>query len=323
MEKRMIYLISLIAELSQKIDIPKVYSKKFEASGNKYLSPTERIRIIDLMDHFITAGIVGRSEVLPILGKDGDQITEFEPDIIGGQFPYSASDVTQLMAGVPMYTATGNEIPTIQQMEVKYSKKIAAAIGNRFEKQCAEVYLKGTYTDKDKKVLNVGVTEEENLTWTGKKISTEILNIILAYHTKHGVFPNVEVGEKIFNAIKDEADNSKQNINGVKFIFGETPYLELGQKKIELLYNAKDSQDKIIDVSNKVILSIPKNLAVGYGCLTYGDAKTNETKILRSEFIAGDTRVDETTGNKGLWGKSAPMPIVLSTAKFKRYTITL
>ena len=42
MNKRMIYLISLIAEMSQKLNIPKRYSKKFINSGNEYLSPTEK-----------------------------------------------------------------------------------------------------------------------------------------------------------------------------------------------------------------------------------------------------------------------------------------
>ena len=48
MNKRMIYLISLIAEMSQKLNIPKRYSKKFINSGNEYLSPTEKIRLEDI-----------------------------------------------------------------------------------------------------------------------------------------------------------------------------------------------------------------------------------------------------------------------------------
>ena len=89
MDKRMIYLINLIAEMAKKLTIPKNYSSKFTASGNEYLSPTERIRIEDMNDFFVTAGIVGRTEILPILGKDGYEVIEFEPDIIGGQYPYS------------------------------------------------------------------------------------------------------------------------------------------------------------------------------------------------------------------------------------------
>ena len=65
-----------------------------------------------------------------------------------------------------MYTKTGAEIPTIKQMEAKYSRLIAAAIDNRFEKQCAEVYLKGTYTDKNKKAHEVGVKADKPLSWT-------------------------------------------------------------------------------------------------------------------------------------------------------------
>ena len=228
MNKRMIYLISLIAEMSQKLNIPKRYSKKFINSGNEYLSPTEKIRIEDLTDHFVTAGIVGRTEVLPILGKDGYRVIEFEPDIIGGQFPYSASDLIQIKAGVPMYTKTGAEIPTIKQMEAKYSRLIAAAIDNRFEKQCAEVYLKGTYTDKNKKAHEVGVKADKPLSWTnGTTIFVdEVLKLALAYQTKHGMWPEIEVGETIFNAIKNEANDTRQNINKVEFrVDGNEPYL--------------------------------------------------------------------------------------------------
>lgn len=316
MNKRMIYLISLIAEMSQKLNIPKRYSTKFLNSGNEYLSPTEKIRIEDLTDHFVTAGIVGRTEVLPILGKDGYRVIEFEPDIIGGQFPYTASDLIQLKAGLPMYTKTGAEIPTIKQLEAKYSRMIAAAIDNRFEKQCAEVYLKGTYTDKDKKALS----------WTnGTTIfADEVLKLALAYQTKHGIWPEIEVGETIFNAIKNEANDTRQNINKVEFrVEGNKPYLLIGTQRIELLVNAKGTDDKEIDTKNLIILSNVNNLAVGYGCLVYGDVQSNESVLVRAKVIAGDTKVDETTGSKGLWGKSAPMPIILSTAKFERYKVTI
>ncbi|WP_278572563.1 hypothetical protein [Fusobacterium ulcerans] len=324
MDKRMIYLISLIAELSQKIDIPKVYSNKFKASGNNYLSPTEKIRIEDLTNHFVTAGIVGRSEVLPIIGRDGYVITEFEPDVIGAQSPYSASDLTLLQAGIPMFTATGTEIPTIKQLENKYGRILAAAIGNRFEKQCAEVYLKGTYTDKDGKILNVGVIKNTDITFTANTIySDEILKLMLSYQKKFGFFPTVEVGETIFNALKNEANNTRQNINGVKFVFGEVPYLEIGQKKIEILCDGKDTKDNVIDTKNLIILSTPRNLAVGYGCLTYGDIKANESRLVRAEIAAGDTAVEATSGSKGLWAKSAPMPILLTTEKFKRYKVKI
>lgn len=326
MDKRMIYLISLIAEMSQKLNISKRYSTKFLSSGNEYISPTEKIRIDDLTDHFVTAGIVGRTEVLPILGKDGYKAIDFEPDIIGGQFPYSASDLIQLRAGLHMYTKTGTEIPTIKQLEAKYSRMIAAAIDNKFEKQCAEVYLKGTYTDKDKKVLEVGVKTDKALSWTkGKNIFVdEILDLALAYQTKHGVWPEIEVGKDIFNAIKNEANDTKQNINKVEFrVDGNEPYLMIGAQKVGLLINAKGTDDKEIDTKNLIVLSNVNNLAVGYGCLVYGDVKTNESILVRAKLIAGDTKVDETTGSKGLWGKSAPMPIVLATAKFERYKVTI
>lgn len=323
MDKRMIYLISLIAELSKRMDIPRVYSTKFLNSGNKYLSPTERIRIEDLTDYFVTAGIVGRDEILPIVDKNGFAVTEFEPDIIGAQALFSPSDIIQLQAGIPLITSTGNEIPTIKQLENKYSRIIAAALGNKFERMCAEAYLKGTYVDKDGVLINVGVTENKSLSFTAKTVySDEILALLLKYHTKHGMFPKVEIGEKIFTALKNEANNSRQNINNVKFVFGEQPYLELGEKKIELLTNGKDATGEVIDTQNMIILSDPKGLAVGYGCLMYGDIKSNESKLIRAELIAGDTRVEETSGSKGLWGKSAPMPIVLSLEKFERYEVT-
>ena len=70
MNKRMIYLISLIAEMSQKLNIPKRYSKKFINSGNEYLSPTEKIRIEDLTDHFVTAGIVEQKFYLFLVKMD-------------------------------------------------------------------------------------------------------------------------------------------------------------------------------------------------------------------------------------------------------------
>lgn len=326
MNKRMIYLISLIAEMSQKLNIPKRYSKKFINSGNEYLSPTEKIRIEDLTDHFVTAGIVGRTEVLPILGKDGYRVMEFEPDIIGGQFPYSASDLIQLKAGLPMYTKTGAEIPTIKQLEAKYSRMIAAAIDNRFEKQCAEAYLKGTYTDKDKKVFEVGVKSDKPLSWTkGTTVFVdEVLKLALAYQTKNGVWPEIEVGETIFNAIKNEANDTRQNINKVEFrVDGNEPFLMIGTQKVGLLVNVKGTDDKEIDTKNLIILSNVNNLAVGYGCLVYGDIANNESVLVRSKVIAGDTKVDETTGSKGLWGKSAPMPVILSTAKFERYKVTI
>jgi hypothetical protein len=71
-----------------------------------------------------------------------------------------------------------------------------------------------------------------------------------------------------------------------------------------------------------IILSDPKTLAVGYGCLVYGDVKTNESKVIKAEKIAGETTVEATSGSKGIWAKSAPMPVLASIKKYVRYVAT-
>ena len=324
MDKRMIYLINLIAEMAKKLNIPKTYSSKFIASGNEYLSPTEKIRIEDMNDFFVTAGIVGRTDILPVIGKDGYEVIEFEPDIIGGQYFYSPTDLITVQAGVPTLTKTGSEISSIEQLEAKAARIIAASIENRFERQCAQVYLKGTYTDKDGKVLNVGTTEEESKTWATKsKYSDELLKLCLDYQTKYGEFPKVEVGLTVFNALKNEANDTRQNINNVRFVFGATPYLEVSGQKIDLLVDAKGVDNVLIDTKDLVILSTTSNLAVGYGCLQYGDVKSNASKLVKAKTVAGDLRVESMTGSSGLWGKSAPMPLLLNVNKFKRYKIAI
>lgn len=323
MDKRMIYIISLIAAATQKLNVPQVYSNKFLNSGNVYYSPTEKIRIDDLTDHFLVAGIVGRNEILPLLGKDGFNTLEFEPDVIGGQFQYQPSDLLTVGAGVPLYTKDGSEIPAAKAIEAKYAKMIAAAIANKKERQAADAYLKGTYTDKNKKVYEVGVKTTKELTWTGKILSDEIIALALEFSKKHSISPKIEVGLSVFNAIKNEANNTIQNINGVKFVLDTIPYLTIGHLKIELLTNAKGTDGKEIDTTSLMILSDPTVLALGYGCLTYGDINSNQTKLLRTDIIAGELRVEVTTGSKGLWGKSAPMPILLSTERFNRYKVTL
>lgn len=321
MNERMIYLAALI--IAAQTHVPQIYSQKFRAAGNTYLSPTEKIRVDELADHFVVAGIVGRNEVLPILGKDGFSKLEFEPDVIGGQFAFSASDIIQLQAGVPTYTKDGTVLETVQALEAKYAKMAKAAIENKFERQCADVYLKGSYTSKDGEVIYPGTKDNAAITLKGKVVSDELIKIALTYKTKNGTMPKIELGMSVFNALKNEANNSQQNINGVKFNFGDTPTLTIGDVKIEMLEDAKGSDGKIIDTTKMIILSNPSTLAIGYGCLQYGDIKTNESKIVKSELAAGELRVEETTGQKGLWAKSAPMPVVLATSKFVRYAATL
>ena len=323
--KRMIYLINLIAEMSKKVTISEYYYSKFVNSGNEYLSPTEKIRIEDMNDFFVTAGIVGRNDILPIIGKDGSNIIEFEPDIIGSQYIYQPSDLIAAQAGVPAITTTGQEIKPIEQLEAKAARFLGAALKNRAIKQCNQAYLKGTYTDKNNKVFNVGVTDETELQWNSKtKYSDEILKVIMEYHTKVGVFPEVEVGLTVFNALKNEANDTRQNINNVKFVHGESPYLEMGEGlKINLLLDAKGVDDALIETKDLIILSQRSNLAVGYGCLQYGDVKTNQSKLIRAKTIAGDLRVEAMTGSTGMWNKSAPMPCLLSLSRYKRYKVTI
>lgn len=323
MNKKMIYLAALINAATQQINVPQTYSTKFKTSGNAYLSPTEKIRVDELADHFVVAGIVGRNEVLPILGKDGFSTIEFAPDIIGGQFTYTPTDVIQLQAGVPTYTKDGSVVESAKALEVKYAKIARAAIANKFERQCAEVYLKGTYTGEDKKPLTVGKKENKTLTLTGKKCSDEIIKLFLDYRKKFNVSPKMEVGMSVFNSIKNEANDSNQNVNGVKFQMGDVPKLTIGNFVIEMLEDTKGPNGDLIDTSKTIILSDPKGLAVGYGCLQYGDIKTNESKLIKAEMIAGELRVEETSGQKGIWAKSAPMPIILTLDKFVRYTVTL
>lgn len=323
MNERMIYLISLIAAATQKINVPQVYSQRFKSSGNVYYSPTEKIRIDDLTDHFLVAGLVDRNEILPLLGKDGFNTLEFEPDVIGGQFQYQPSDLLMVGAGVPLYTKEGKEITSIQALEAKYAKMAAAAIANKFERQAADAYLKGTYTDKTGKTYEVGVKTAKTLNWTGKIKSDELIALQMDFVTKHSIAPKIEVGLAIFNALKNEANDTRQNINGVKFNAGDEPNLTVGNLKVELLKNAKGADGKLIDTKNSLILSDPSILALGYGCLTYGDTTTNESKLVRSDLVAGELTVEVTTGSKGLWAKSAPMPVLLSTTRFNRYTVTL
>ncbi|MGB6129617.1 MAG: hypothetical protein WBG30_12760 [Psychrilyobacter sp.] len=323
MNKRMIWLAALLNAATQKLEVPKTYSSKFEGSGNKYLSPTEMIRVDDMMDHFVVAGIVGRNEVLPILGKDGFSKLEFEPDIIGGEFPYSASDITTVNAGVPTYTTNGKIIDSVKAMEAKYVKMGAAAIVNKFERQCVDAYLKGIYIDKKGKELNVGVKTNKSLALASKIISDVILGLALDWTTKKGGRPKIEVGLTVFNKIKNEANDTKQNINKVSFSYTDTgASLQVGALKIELLVDGIGTDGKVVDTSKMIILSDPKTLAVGYGCLTYGDVKTNETKIIKAEKLAGETRVEATSGSKGIWTKSAPMPVLANIKKYIRYVAT-
>ncbi len=323
MDKRMIWLAALLNAATQKLEVPKTYSSKFEGSGNKYLSPTEKIRIDDMMDHFVVAGIVGRNEVLPILGKDGYSKLEFEPDVIGGEFPYSASDLTTVKAGVPTYTTDGKVINSAKAMEAKYIKMGAAAIINKFERQCVDAYLKGIYIDEKGKELVVGVKANKTLALSSKVVSDEILKLVLEWTSKYGGRPKIEVGLELFNAIKNEANDTKQNINKVSFLYTDGgASLQIGALKIELLVDGAGTDGKIVDTSKMLILSDPKILAIGYGCLVYGDIKTNESKIIKAEKIAGETRVEATSGSKGIWTKSAPMPILANAKKYVRYVVT-
>lgn len=323
MNEKMIHLIALINAAKQRIQIPQVYSKKFMAAGNKFLSNTEAIRVDEMLDHFVIAGIVGREDILPLLGKDGFKSIEFTPDIVGGTFAYSASDLTNIKAGVPTYTTDGKEIDSVAAMETKYARIASASVSNRIERQCADAYLKGTYTDKDGTVHNVGVTSGTTLAFSNKVASDVILDKITKYIKKYGVSPKVEAGVTLFNNIKNEALNASQNINGVSFSFqGDTASLSVAGKKIEMLMDAVGTDGNNIDTSTMLVLSDPTTLAVGYGCLVWGDIKSNESKIARSELVAGELRVEETTGQKGIWAKSAPMPIVVNTNKFNRYNCT-
>jgi hypothetical protein len=323
MNEKMIFLISLIAAAQQRIQGSQIYTKKFLASGNKFLSNTETIRVDELLDHFVIAGVVGRQDVLPLLSKDGFQKTEFEPDIVGGQYPYSASDVLNLRAGVPTYTTDGKEIDSVAALEVKYAKMSAAAIYNRIERQCADAYLKGTYTDKAGKTHNVGVTTSTTLALADKVVSDEILSKVTAFIKKHGVSPKIEAGITVFNAIKNEARSSENNINGVSFSYnGDTATLTVAGKQVELLMDAIGTDGNTIDTSAMLILSVPNSLGIGYGCLTWGDVKANETRIAKAEVVAGELSVEATSGQKGLWAKSAPMPVVLNQKKFNRYNCT-
>jgi hypothetical protein len=319
----MIHIVALINEATQRIKVTTIYTKKFMAPRNKYLSNTEKIRIDEMNDHFISAGIVGRDQVLPILNKDGFKTAEMEPDIIGGQFPYSAGDLTNIKAGVPTYTTDGKEIGSEAAMEAKYAKMAAASIINRLERQCADAYLKGTYTDKDGTTYNVGVTSGTTLSFTDKVASDEVIKKVVAFRKKYVVTPKVEAGINLFNAIKNEAKDAATNINGVSFQIGvEELTLSIGSLKIVLLEDATGTDGNNIDTSSMLILSDPNTLAVGYGCLVYGDTASNASILARAEKVAGELKVEEMTGGKGLWAKSAPMPVLANTSKFNRYSCT-
>lgn len=320
MNKTMIMIIALVS--AAKYSYPQPYLNKFIGNNNYYDAITEKIRVDDLYTHFIEAGIVNRNDELPIIKVNGFDKLEVEPPIVGGEIPYSASDLLALGAGVPEYTADGQILTAEDTLKKKYSTILKASIENRKEVMAGDIFLTGKTIGPHGEEIDMGLEKEKSLTLTGKNVTDEISSLISNYYIKHAIAPTIDVGINIFNKIKSEALNAKQNVNKV-VIHGNPAdpsnmYLTVNDIKIGLL-----SRHKKIDPANKIVLYNPLVMGLAFAGLTYGDIKTNETKVVKARLLASETRVTEQNGSKGLWAKSAPLPLVINIKQFERYNVTL
>lgn len=320
MNKTMIMIIALIS--AAKYSYPQPYLNKFTASNNYYESITEKIRLDDLYTHFTEAGIVNRNDELPIIKVNGFNKLEVEPPIVGGEITYSASDLLVLEAGVPEYTTDGKVLTSEDALKKKYSTILKASIENRKEIMAAEIFLTGKTTGPHGEDIDMGLEEEKSITLTGKNVTDEISSLISEYYIKYSIIPTIDVGINIFNKIKAEALNAKQNVNKVT-VYGNPAdpanmYLTINDMKIGLL-----SRHKKIDPANRVVLYNPLVMGIAFAGLTYGDIKTNQAKVVKARLLANETRVTEQNGSKGLWAKSAPLPLVINVKQFERYNVTL
>lgn len=320
MNKTMIMIIALIS--AAKYNYPQPYLNKFTASNNYYESITEKIRLDDLYSHFTEAGVVNRNDELPIIKVNGFDKLEVEPPIVGGEIPYSASDLLVLAAGVPEYTTDGKMLTSEEALKKKYSTILKAAIENRKEVMAGDIFLTGKTLGPHGEEIDMGLEEEKSLTLTGKNVTDEITAMISEYYTKHSIIPTVDVGINIFNKIKNEALNAKQNINKVT-VHGNPAdptnmFLTINDNmRIGLL-----SRHKKIDPANKIIMSNPFVMGLAFAGLTYGNTKTNNVEVVKARLLANETRVSD-QGYKGLWAKSAPLPLVINVKQFERYNVTL
>lgn len=320
MNKTMIMIIALVS--AAKYSYPQPYLNKFIGNNNYYDAITEKIRLDDLYTHFIEAGVVNRNDELPIIKVNGFDKLEVEPPIVGGEIPYSASDLLALGAGVPEYTADGQILTAEDTLKKKYSTILKASIENRKEVMAGDIFLTGKTIGPHGEEIDMGLENEKSLILTGKNVTDEISSLISNYYIKHAIAPTIDVGINIFNKIKSEALNAKQNVNKV-VIHGNPAdpsnmYLTVNDIKIGLL-----SRHKKIDPANKIVLYNPLVMGLAFAGLTYGDIKTNETKVVKARLLASETRVTEQNGSKGLWAKSAPLPLVINIKQFERYNVTL
>lgn len=324
MNKTMITIIALIN--AAKYNLPQPYHNKFIISNNYFDAITSKIRLDDLYSHFVEAGVVERGDKLPVIKVNGFDKLEIEPPIVGGTFNYSSEDLIGLQAGIPEYTQNGSELTAEESLKKKYTAIAKASIENRKERMAADIFLTGKTSGPKGEEIDMGLNEVKTLVLTGKNVTDEIMNLISDYFTKHSVTPTVEVGIEIFNKIKNEAKDVKQNLNKIS-VFGNpadlsSMYLTINEFKIGLLTKHK-SGETLIDPKNRITLYNPVSMGVAYAGLTYGDIKTNSTKVIKSRLLANETIVDDVDGSKGIWAKSAPLPLVINVKQFERYDITL
>lgn len=324
MNKTMIQIIALIA--AAKFSLPQPYLNKFVINNNYFDAITSKIRLDDLYSHFVEAGVVNRGDKLPVIKVNGFDKLEIEPPIVGGTFNYSSDDLIALQAGISEYTINGSELTAEESLKKKYTTIAKASIENRKERMAADIFLTGKTRGPNNEEIDMGLEEIKTLNLTGKNVTDELMNLMSDYFTKHSVTPAVDVGIDIFNKIKEETKNIKQNLNKIA-VYGNpsdlgSMYLTINEFKIGLLTKHK-SDDTLINPKNRVVLYNNLSMGVAFAGLTYGDIKTNSTKVIKSRLLADETRVDEIDGSKGLWAKSAPLPLVINVKQFERYNVTL
>lgn len=319
-QARMIFLTALIGKAERKLKKTPFFTTLFEEAGNEIVSPTTTIALDNFEDYFVDAGIARKGETLKIMGQDGMRRDIVTPDDVGGTYEYTAEDLLRIEAGQTQFV-NGKQVDAQKNFDMTTTDKGGAAIDNKKETLCAEVFMKGKYVGADG-VLEIGQKTDLTKSIAYGSVLETLEEMQLEFETDKTIVPNVVVGGTIFAEIKRELRAMNTNISGATFDFKGFSAIKNGNVTYIQMPKFKGSDGQLFDTSLYVGFYDPQILAMGFASIMYGDQNSSKPKLATGKLLAYDEPVTS-RGTGGITCASSPLPYIALKNRFERYKITL
>lgn len=311
----------LIGAISVINTVKTPYWDMFAKARAPYMALSNVIRVDEVMNTLIEAGIVARGTSLPSLTIDGHSTVTVKPDVVGGSIGISALDTLNANAG-EVVVVNGEQIKVSKYDETKKLETLKSSIDNTKEKMATQALLTGEVATAGGKKVNLALNAETEITKTEKTYLSFFTRIVNNYFQETGHYPSrILIGSDIIDGIITDIQTSPKGIEMYSISATANGGMKISITGVGVTIEGFPINSIGVDTSSKIHVMNDATFVPIYAGLEF-IGTTGSPEMIRAEVISDITAANEETGTSKIFAKSAPFPVIILPNLLKRYILS-